>query len=250
MVDQKQPPQVEAVNDNLPQDPNRRKLIKVIALGGAGLAAFGSAFLFNRDSSEQNELTPSTAVGPNQETSPSSLPSTSTLETVTTTSLAQEISDSISRETLPLSIDEPEVWVRNLYSNLDILYNSRNPQLMDYIFSQGSKNVAADYVEQRLEALDKQGGLANDVQITGKLIEVSRLNPEGSSKIQVEETFYAPSILDARRYPTGEEKHLLNYIVHPYETTYIEGNNSEPLTLYLILGIQVVCRYDKDGNCR
>src|SRR5690606_25695374 len=94
MVDQKQPQQSEALDGNQPKNPDRRKFIKVFALGGVGVAALGTALLLGRDSSEQEETTPSTT-GPvaNESTIPStSSPATTEMTTPLETGEPLELS--------------------------------------------------------------------------------------------------------------------------------------------------------------
>lgn len=252
MVDQKQPSQVEIDSDNQPQDPERRKIIKTIALGGAGLAAFGSAFFFNRSSSEQNEIISATTTTLGNEPAPSTTPSTSTTElSIPSTETNEPLV--MSLEDLPTSIEDPGVWLDKITKISEEVYNSGDYSLLDYAHLFGERGTGG-WIKQQAEEFERLRRTLGDnfnVTVSAEIIEEVDVSlTDGGGPIRIIETIYIPALSENPLFPNGELKRRLNYsVTPPAEITFIGNGASELVMLYLVNGITIICTYDKDGNC-
>ena len=254
MVDQKQPQQSEALDGNQPQDPDRRKFIKIFALGGVGVAALGSALLLGRNSSEQEEAAPSTTQPiTNEPTTPSTSPST-TAELAPPAEVGKPAE--LSLDDLPSSIEDPQAWIDKIYSIMNTVYISGNYALLDYTHKGGQDRLLGAHIKDDVRQIQEAlGDKIGDFRISAKVIEViSYPNSDwtdGGGSVIVEQTIYNPILVGHRLYPDGEIKSRIDYnITSPTKTTFNEGGKMEEVELYLIGGIFELCTYDKDGNCR
>lgn len=250
MVDEKTVQEV-AEQEQQPADPQRRKLLKVIGSGIGVLAIGGGAYLLGRGSGENEAPTstaPSEATASTQPNTVTTTPTPATTSPESTPTTTPEVVTTLPGETLtipleslPTSIEDPQVWALKMASLLELVYNDLRTDLLEYIYKGGIEGNIAQ-------------SLGDDITITALTRESF---PEEfysiESSIVPERTKLISSIISVeenRTFMDLQTRRIVDYLIVPEEVHIDTGSGAEAVTLYLINSIDTICVYDENGVCR
>lgn len=231
-----------------PENPSRRHALKLI--GGAGLfvAGGGTIWAISQLSQSDGTLQP----GPGAE--PNSLigngPTSTFADSSTTTAggtipLARgELLPGVTRDDLPTSISDPEVWMNKIYNLFDMVYNTHNYEVLDFVYYNGLAGTMGEALRYDAEIvrITKTADESTDdtLTITGTLVPERTRTENGRQVVGVESRIL---------FKDQDIHRIMDYTVTQKVVYHDLGGTTEKMNLFLISSAEQVCQFE-GGICR